>query len=639
MRRVLSVFYLILVSVVALAQSDPGYYFENYKVEMLVTKDNKYYVTEKIDAVFTERSRGIFRMIPTYVWVKRDVSEAQDGSATRMMHYKVDIDNVEVSENWAEMDETNDSLYSFRIGSPTVWIEGRHSYLISYTYEPYGDRIEQSDLFFYSVLGSGWDCGVRRFEFKIHFEKPISEEELAKLQVFAGPEGRSVNYGKKVLTEVSATCIAGRLNSIKPKNAVTVFLPLHEGYFGNGLHPKLDIIATWVFFAIAVACILFLLYKESYRGYKVTKVISFYPPDDCSSADVGALIDSSIDDCDVTSLIPWFAEKGYLKIDDTKTYPILHKVKDLPANAPEYQKTLFDGFFSSKDVFYMKLESESFGNKWIKCKKQLNETYYDILDYVDPLSLFVLIVAILAVSSVNCFAVNSNDGWVFGGVTTILFAIVSIMQIEINTQKKHSWLSNTLFIILEVGFLGAQLAVLLSTVWLPSDSTYIPANAVFGLNVVMGTVCVLASQLNRMSEYRKERLGQILGLQEFISTAEKDQLEHLQQEDDRFYYKILPYAVAFGMATTWAKKFEGINIPASGWYKCAGNDSLNSLSNLMTSSRMSNPISSSVSAARNAADAASSSSSGSSYSSSSSYSSGGGGYSGGGFGGGGGGRW
>jgi len=119
----------------------------------------------------------------------------------------------------------------------------------------------------------------------------------------------------------------------------------------------------------------------------------------------------------------------------------------------------------------------------------------------------------------------------------------------------------------------------------------------------------------------------ILGLEEFIKTAEKDRLKFYEKEN--IFEKILPYAIALGIADKWAKACEGIMSTAPSWYSSSDPNmmnhfntyyflnSLNSFNNTLGSNMTSSPRSSS-------------SGGGSGFS---------GGFSGGGFGGGGGGSW
>lgn len=117
----------------------------------------------------------------------------------------------------------------------------------------------------------------------------------------------------------------------------------------------------------------------------------------------------------------------------------------------------------------------------------------------------------------------------------------------------------------------------------------------------------------------------ILGFQEFMNRAEKDQLDRMK--DQNLFSKFFPYALALDVADNWAKAFEGIYQEPPDWYISPGgmrtfnpvgfNHSLNSVMSDLSTAMYSAPR-------------------GSGAGGSGSF---GGGSSGGGFGGGGGGSW
>ena len=104
-------------------QNEP-YYFKAYDVNIIVNEDNSFDVTENINAYFNESRHGIYRTIPLENQVKR-----ADGSSHTV---KAKIKNIKVSEE-AETDKTS-SYCTIKIGNADTYIEGEHSYKISYTY-------------------------------------------------------------------------------------------------------------------------------------------------------------------------------------------------------------------------------------------------------------------------------------------------------------------------------------------------------------------------------------------------------------------------------------------------------------------------------------------------------------------------
>lgn len=621
----------------------PGYYIKNYSVDAVVHENSTITVTENIDVFFTMSSHGIYRVFRDWAWIMRDVSEKQDGSEWRNMHYKSSVDVLETSEYWEDVSESMDSIFMMRFGVFEKEYEGPHSYKIKYDYSFYGDRIPQADLFFYSVLGDGWDCEVKHFQFHIHFDKPLTDEELSKFKLYIGGLGSKENGRGEFVSLCTNTDIKGDLYEVPSRYAVSAYIPLREGYFIEGLQPRLYQGITWFFVALSVILILIVLYKEMMGDRSVTKTINFYPPKGCSSADVGILIDTVIDDRDLISLIPWFAEKGYLTIDNTGAHPLLHKIKDFPASAPKYQKTMFDGLFSHGDTFDLGNVPKDFGKVWLKTQEQAKSNFKDKLDDLDGTALFIHVCAILSVCLATCFSTVDNSGWILGGWLSVGYAALTFVQLLFT--DKHSTTDYLVFGTIDFFILLIFGGTFIGFLADNSDPTYIPLNVIVGLLIFLLLPCFFAFQLTFMTPYRRERIGDIYGLEEFIRTADKPQLEQLQAEDEKYFYSVLPYAVAFGLADKWADKFKDIAVQPVDWYKGNTSTSIShGLANMSANNLMSKSLKNSVAhekqlrAEREARAAArSSSSSGSSWSSSSS--SGGGGYSGGGFGGGGGGRW
>jgi uncharacterized membrane protein YgcG len=57
---------------------------------------------------------------------------------------------------------------------------------------------------------------------------------------------------------------------------------------------------------------------------------------------------------------------------------------------------------------------------------------------------------------------------------------------------------------------------------------------------------------------------EILGFEEFLNRAEKDQL--MRMKDETSFSRFFPYALALNVADNWAKAFEGIYQQPPEWY-------------------------------------------------------------------------
>jgi uncharacterized membrane protein len=120
----------------------------------------------------------------------------------------------------------------------------------------------------------------------------------------------------------------------------------------------------------------------------------------------------------------------------------------------------------------------------------------------------------------------------------------------------------------------------------------------------------------------------ILGLEEFIKTAETDRVKFYEKEN--IFEKILPYAIAFGIADRWAKACEGLYKTQPNWYQSSDPNMLHHFNTYYFLHTL-NSFNSSMTSNMVAAPRSSASGGHSGF--------GGGGFSGGGFGGGGGSSW
>ena len=92
----------------------------------------------------------------------------------------------------------------------------------------------------------------------------------------------------------------------------------------------------------------------------------------------------------------------------------------------------------------------------------------------------------------------------------------------------------------------------------------------FGL---IGIIC--ATLIHKDTDLKIDYTGKLLGLKEFIKTAEEDRIRVLSEENPEYFYDILPYAYVFGLAKIWAVKFKDIVIDKPGWYYNDNDDTFN----------------------------------------------------------------
>jgi len=79
-----------------------------------------------------------------------------------------------------------------------------------------------------------------------------------------------------------------------------------------------------------------------------------------------------------------------------------------------------------------------------------------------------------------------------------------------------------------------------------------------------GLAVLSVSLISRTSAYT-EKLNEIMGFKDFISSVEKEKLELMIEENPELYYKILPYAQVLGVTDVWEDKFKDLTVVPPDW--------------------------------------------------------------------------
>ena len=626
--RLLFSFALLWVSACAFADLG-GFYYENVKYEAYVHKNNVWDVKETFVVNFLEPRHGFYRFIPVKFSLWHDVTDAFGKKNRVEFPYIVDIDDVEVTggpihEETEEMDN-----YIIQIGDEDRTVEGLQTYVINYKFKYPDDRVQTKDILFHTILGADFKEDIRHLDFKIEFEKPLPQKAVDNLKWYSGYYGEESNI-IPIQYEATTTYIVGSCDSIRPNHAITAYMELPEGYY-EGVE-KVQYFWHYLWLVLTVACMLVIIFRALTidSGRSVVKTIEFYPPEGISSAEVGVIIDNSADDGDITSLIPWLAEHGYLKIDENKYKKIeLTKLKHLPENAPKYQRKLMELFFPKGRTTVRLSQLGDKSSQMDEVKSALKKVFEEdgkkglvkmdswVFMYL-PLLLFGTLT--IATNIVQYFSFDELF------VAGIIWLLPAGLGLALRLSGSDSDLYSSAF--KRVIYFLVKLTIMVSVALIYSDmidyGCPMPKWEVLVFFLANFFTIELCGRFNLNTDYRIDMMGRLLGFKEFIETAEKENPERLQMEDAKYFYRVLPYAMVFGLANTWARKFKTITVEKPDWYSTAGIYSGTNFTNHLVSS-VNDTVRSHVSSC--------------SHSSSSGGHSGGGGFSGGGGGGGGGGSW
>ena len=553
-----------------------GYGIADFHSDIDIQKDSSINVTETILADFTKASNrhGIYRYIP----IEYKDRYGQD------LSLRFNLQSV-TDENGKDI--TSDESYvganvKLRLGDADTYVDGKIvTYKIKYQIQRGLNQFDDHDEIYWNVTGNGTDTAIAKASATIKLPTTVDPKDL-KAICYTGFEGSK-----------DQNCVSQVIDGQTYQFETTKLLPNTAGLTAVSSFPKNIInfpsdltVIFWFFtdnWGYLLPFLVFLILY--YRWYKYgrdpkathpTIMPEYDPPNGLRPAEIGTLIDDSADMVDITSTIIDLATRGWLKIIENEKKGFfgssfqydLEKTspKDKQDTLNDYEETIYNGIFGSKEKTSL---------------DDLKNSFYTHIPTVR---------------------------------TKLYKSLVDKKYYESNPEKSRSSYQT-------LGFSGIFIMLFILNFLIGlSVSLYI------GIIISFILVAIFGKYMPKKTQLGADTYIHILGLEEFIKTAEKDRLKFYEKEN--IFEKLLPYAIALGLADKWAKACEGLMKNAPDWYQSSNPNFMNNFNTyyfLNTLNSFNNTMSTNMSTSPRST---SSSSGFSGFSS-------GGGFSGGGFGGGG----
>jgi uncharacterized membrane protein YgcG len=455
-----------------------------------------------------------------------------------------------------------------KIGSASHFVTGKHKYKISYTVHDAITYFDDHQEFYWNVTGNDWPIDMNTVT------ATVVAPSINRAKCFAGAYGTDSECDSvsKINHVGGVDRVIFAQNALKKYTGLTIVVSMPAGtvYQPSTIEKMMKFMMDNWILAIPIIVFIFmgLLWNRRGRDPKGTGVIVPYyeAPDNLSPAEVGLIIDEKVDARDVSALIINLAIKGCLHIrKNNKKYTFVKMQNADCANLLSEEKMLYDSLFD--------------GNKTEVDVDSLKNSFYGSLAKIKD----------------EVTQKGITKGYYEKNPQTVRAKYITLGFLLFMTS---------FFVVPFLGFVGAV-------------ALFLTALSVIGFGWFMP----------RRTKKGAIALEQILGLQLYLETAEKDRINfhNAPEKNPERFEKLLPYAMALGVEKAWAKQFEGIYNESPQWYESTEPFAVSTFANDMHSFN-------------NVTSSAMSSQPSSAASGSSGFSSGGG-FSGGGFGGGGGGSW
>ena len=564
-----------------------------YDVQMDVQTDRTVRVKERITVTFlTSYGTMFYRSLPTEGGRYSEIQATCEGNSD--FYYYV-ADNP-------DMDGFIDINCVGGVRRGRTW-----TYELSYVMQD-GTGVSEKGMYI-DVIGYGWSVPLHNVTVAVNFPAALKENPV----VYSGGFGAETNEAE-VMSHLSAdrktlTLYAPILNVVfndvyyeSMAEGITVGFVLPDGTLKGYTSSRIFTPYIWILLVVGglviALAIVVRIFTRSSR--EIIPIVNVNPPEGMDPLKMGKWLDGTADSEDITSMIYYFADKGYLKIDlENQDDPKLISMVDcLPDTASAHEKTLFNGIFGSASVCGLLRSAsedtdEFFGSKpsvnskpnvggvkeihVSKMASKLYESSQQAIKQVPELGGMYETKSIFGFLS-GCFMaillgflVPFFMGMKLGGGYKYWLGIIFVLPIVgmtliawIRENYRYKWKPNK-----QALCVGAEvlLAVIFGLLFVFAFANHVMTEwekAVLCI-AVFGACMITQNVLSRTERYMKT-LGDILGFKEFITVTEEDKIKVMLEENPELYYHVLPYAQVLGVTDEWEEKFKHLVMEPPTWY-------------------------------------------------------------------------
>ena len=494
-----------------------SFVLSRFDVELQVLPSGDLFVTETVSPRFEGSWNGIERLIPV------------EYRTPQGFNYTLRLDQVSVTDEQGtplKLESGRERHYrTFKIWIPGA-TDATRTFVLKYRVRNGLKFFEDHDELYWNVTGDEWDVPIEQASARILL--PANATGV-RAQAFTGA------YGAR---EAAATV---GIEGSRITMTMTRALGFREGLtavvgWDKGLvaaptawdHMETFLASNW---PLGIPLLVFgMMYRRwSTRGRDPRLrpiAVAYEPPEKLTPAEVGTLADESPDVRDITATLVDLAVRGYLRIEEQK---------------PEQ---LF-GLWTSTDYIFHRRKPP---NDWSSL----------------PTHDRLLLEAVFSEGSADRVPLSSLENKFYKSLSGIRDAIFDSLQArKYYTQRpdrvKQNYLVGGIVLGMVLTFALAALA----------DRWGMAPLAFFGAGLLSGAIVVLFGRIMPARTVPGTRaLEGVLGFEEFLTRVEADRFERVVKTPEMFE-KFLPYAMALGVETNWARAFESIVTTAPAWYQGA----------------------------------------------------------------------
>ena len=475
------------------------------------------------------------------------------------------VSNVKVESFEYSYDQDTNTIV---ILDPGQQISGRKNFAISYQstgVNNYGKSADTLDLY---LLPSGTNAVIGKLAVSIKYHEGFEWVNF------------KTNYENWQFDKGARRILIAESDYYNTQG-INIHFELPIAYWANAT--ELGISRNFALIVLLAGIVIFVLLRIIFKNDDNIEIIECrYPSSEITPAQAGYAIDGVVDDRDFVASLLYAAHEGYIRIVEYE----LRKFKFVYLKAPEGNKRsveilikmLFHDGKVGDEVYLDKIQ-DSIKKNMRKFKRAVYHDFNGRFRFLTSasktagiISMFTFFVVVAVLPLMNYISRGVNIKNVTDGiVSAILFAVglTLLLIVVCNSYRKmksrrgdgNSRRFNIFCILYAIA--GAIYVFMYRFAYRGRHADTMTA-IVAAVFLIIAPLMLMG--MRTLSKHTRRLVGEIMGLKQYIETADKQEAKETSKGDPDYFFTLLPYALLFGKSHKLASFFEFTDVDSPNWY-------------------------------------------------------------------------
>jgi uncharacterized membrane protein YgcG len=562
MRRLILVLMAVLAGTRAAAGQGDSIVIRDYRADVAVQANGMLDVTETIRFAFFGPWNGI----------KRDVSLQHVTAEGRKR--KLDIDfSPPTDENGTPLRyETSSESWTKQL---KIWVpdarDAERTVVIRYRvgnglrFFDAESKAGALDELYWNVTGNGWTMPIDRAEARITLPSGVAPKQAAAYTGYAGSTGSdaAVNIQANGVTVTTTR----RLESTEGLTVGVGWAPGVVTRPDPSAETARELFRGWPLGLPLVAFFLSLrMWRRKGRDPEEREIVVGYePPEGMTPAELGTIVDHTVDMRDITATLVDLAVRGYIGIEERKEKKMLglfssteyvfhlRRPRDQWSELAAHERSFLSALFTSAAMA---------DSPWEVIRSMMDEARPANIPTVDA-NVIAMPTAVGSAPPLESVALSQLQNRFYKSLPGIHDAVYDALIRRGHYKQrpdkvKGAWIGISIVLLIGSIIAGVTLA--------DAEPAWINGGALaVGGAVAAIVVFVFGMVMPARTESGARAREAALGFKEFLDKVESDRFKRMITSPELFE-RFLPHAMAFGVEDKWAHAFDDLLTEPPDWY-------------------------------------------------------------------------